>query len=424
MGFYDRIQRSKEGMEFLRDFHEGEAHQFAVIKVSDSVLESSQQAIVADLSYLHRLGLYPIVVHGYDSPSDVTKGRKKLKSLRTSTDTLASFDKINSKIVSKIVEDKGDAQGLIEGVFEVDKPSKSSRTNNSILRVHQGPIVSAIEYGKIPVIGALGYDRERCAYRLNADAAAEALVISLRPKKFILLTQAGGILDSKERLISEIKTRHDLKKMIEGRLLKAETKSKLKEIDNLLERLGEEFTVQVTSPERLFPELFTKRGSGTLIRLGYNIKPYRQFGKLDRKRLKGLIESGFGKTLASDYFEKTKPAMVYLEKNYHGVAIVARPDDRFCLDSSEEKPFYLDKFVVDQPSQGYRLGSDIWESIVSDSKKLFWRSRPDNPLNYWYYDNADRCYKADRWNVFSLGLSGPDFERAVEYALKKEDTVE
>lgn len=424
MGFYDRIQRSKEGMEFLSAFHEETPHRFAVIKVSNPVLETSQQAIVADLSYLHKLGLYPIVVHGYDSLSITKKGTKspkRLKGAEGPSDSLTSFEAINGKLVSKILEAGGDAQGLIQEIFEVDRSSKK-KSKDRILHVHEGPIVSATEHGKIPVIGAVGHNHDS-AFALNAEAAAEALVTSLRPKKYILLTEAGGILDSKGCLISEIKTRYDLKKLVEGRLVKAETKSKLTEIGNLLERMGEEFTVQVTSPERLFPELFTKRGSGTLIRLGYSIKRYRRFGNLDKTRLKSLIERGFGKSLANDYFMKTKPAMVYLEKNYRGGAIVAEPDIRLSLDSESEEIRYLDKFVVDKPSQGYRLGSDIWELLTSDFSRIFWRSRADNPLNYWYYDNAERCYKAEHWNIFSLGLSGLEFEGAVQYVLKKKNSL-
>ena len=41
-----------------------------------------------------------------------------------------------------------------------------------------------------------------------------------------------------------------------------------------------------------------------------------------------------------------------------------------------------------------------------DTGQLFWRSRPDNPVNDFYLAEADGCLKGDRWNVFWYGLEG------------------
>ena len=56
--------------------------------------------------------------------------------------------------------------------------------------------------------------------------------------------------------------------------------------------------------------------------------------------------------------------------------------------------------------------------------KLFWRARPDNPVNDFYFDEADGCIKGERWNVFWYGLDGFDEIRAaVEHCRERPATL-
>src|SRR3546814_4381438 len=73
-------------------------------------------------------------------------------------------------------------------------------------------------------------------------------------------------------------------------------------IHDLLMALPPSSSVSITRPDELAKELFTHRGSGTLVRRGEKIRRYGSWKRIDLPRLGKLIESGFGRKLAPDYF--------------------------------------------------------------------------------------------------------------------------
>ena len=70
------------------------------------------------------------------------------------------------------------------------------------------------------------------------------------------------------------------------------------------------------SVEELAKELFTHRGSGTLVKLGEKVQKYTKWDEIDLPRLRTLIESSFGRSLVDDYFERTKLFRAYISENY------------------------------------------------------------------------------------------------------------
>ncbi|MBF0244518.1 MAG: GNAT family N-acetyltransferase [Planctomycetes bacterium] len=143
-----------------------------------------------------------------------------------------------------------------------------------------------------------------------------------------------------------------------------------------LESLGPSHSVQVVTPEQILPELFTTRGQGTMISLGY--KFLLQSGKeVDHERLKALIESGFSRPLKTDYFELLGPNWSALIEEDYRAAIVILETASF---------YYLDKVVVAPGFLGQGLGSLLLEEVCqqitglsSGSPRLAWRARHDNP---------------------------------------------
>jgi len=48
--------------------------------------------------------------------------------------------------------------------------------------------------------------------------------------------------------------------------------------------------------------------------------------------------------------------------------------------------------------------------------QLFWRARPGNGVNDFYFAESDGCIKGERWNVFWYGLERfEDVRFAVEH---------
>jgi N-acetyl-gamma-glutamyl-phosphate reductase/acetylglutamate kinase len=58
------IGSRKEVEQYLRHFSSVESHQFAVIKVGGAVLTDELESLASSLTFLYRVGLYPIVIHG------------------------------------------------------------------------------------------------------------------------------------------------------------------------------------------------------------------------------------------------------------------------------------------------------------------------------------------------------------------------
>jgi acetylglutamate kinase len=70
---------------------------------------------------------------------------------------------------------------------------------------------------------------------------------------------------------------------------------------------------------------------------------------------------------------------------------------------------YLDKFAVTPEAQGAGLGAAVWQVLVNRCPRLYWRSRIDNPVTPWYFEQADASYTQDRWVSFTRGIH--DFDQ-------------
>ena len=130
------------------------------------------------------------------------------------------------------------------------------------------------------------------------------------------------------------------------------------------------------------------------------------------------METSFAKTLDSDYFSKTIIKEAYITRCYRAVAIISKEL------SKENGLAYLDKFVVADDAKGEGLGKTLWKTVKANNPKLFWRCRPGNIINSFYFSNSEGCYKTKDWNIFWYGID--DFQliqTCVDFASKKKPTL-
>jgi acetylglutamate kinase len=165
-------------------------------------------------------------------------------------------------------------------------------------------------------------------------------------------------------------------------------------------------TLSITSPFELLRELFTVRGAGTLLRRGAVIRRRGGLDEVDRGRLAGLLSSSFGRAPTDDFLSRPV-SRIYLEEGYRGAALLI------------DTPLggYLTKFAVDREAQGEGMGRDLWELVVLDYPTVFWRARPENPVNAWYTRQADGLHRLFDWHVFWKGLLAERIPQAIEFAL-------
>ena len=86
-------------------------------------------------------------------------------------------------------------------------------------------------------------------------------------------------------------------------------------------------SLSITKPDEMAKELFTHRGSGTLVRRGEKIHGYDSWDGVDLGRLRTLIESSFSRPLTDDYFDTTQPSRVYVSEHYRTAIVLVQDGD-------------------------------------------------------------------------------------------------
>ena len=409
----------KEVEQYLKQYSSVDSQKFAVIQVGDDVLAEDLDALASSLAFLQTVGLYPIVLHGAARGLDEALAEARVPAERVDGEPVMTprvleiarrvLQRENLRLVEALEQLGTRARPVVAGVFEaglVDK--KKHGLLGSIQRVHIDAIESSLRARHLPIVAALGETRGGQIVDVDPAAAARALALTLQPYKVVFLTEAGGLHDAHGRVISAVNLAEDWAELSAEPWLSAPMRRWLEEIQRILESLPATSSVSITSPDHLARELFTHTGSGTLVRLGERVLRHDTTGEIDPARLRSLLETCFQRRLIDDYFEKKTFYRIYLAESYRATAILTR----------DGGVPYLDKFAVTAEAQGAGVGGSLWGRMKAENPKLFWRSRTENEVNPWYFQQAHGSYREGRWTVFWYGLSGWDEIRAcVEHAL-------
>ena len=400
---------TREIQLYLKRFSQVDAVRFAVVKVGGAVLQEEMEALVSSLAFLQQVGLTPIVLHGagpqLDAEMEAAGLEKRLvDGLRyTTPEVLAVVRRVfqleNLRLVEALQEAGVRATSIHSGVFESDYLGRRKYgLVGRVTRVETAGIEAAIAVGSIPVIASLGETVGGQILNINADWAANELVKRLQPYKIIFLTRTGGLLDERGKVIDSINLSAEYERLMQQPWLHSGMRVKIQQIHDLLMELPPSSSLSITRPDQMPKELFTHRGSGTLVRRGERVEVHTSWESLDRERLRGLIESSFGRRLADDYFEQTTPLAVYCSEHYRAAIVLTR----------EGELTYMDKLAVSEDAQGEGLGRAIFRVMREDHPSLFWRSRRGNPINEFYFSIADGTLRDDTWTVFWYGITDWD----------------
>jgi len=400
-----QLGNSREARYYLKQYSEDALH-FAVIKVGGALIESQVESLASALAFLRNLGLMPIVLHGAGPQLDealqaAAVETVKQDGLRVTTPEVMEVARpviyrANRRIVGALGALGVRAHGIQHGVFECEFLDRDSLgLVGDIRRVDLEAIRHAVEQGSLPVVACMGESKTGQVMNINADYAARELIWAVEPHKIIFLTETGGLLDESGRIISAISLRTDYRYLIEQPWVHSGMKLKLEQIEQILEAMPETASVSITSVENLATELFTHRGAGTLIRKGEQIIELDAFDEAARERSRALLETSFGRRLQPDYFDHLQLECVLASESFGAMAIV--------LEGVEGIP-YLDKFAVTPEAQGAGLGAAVWQALIHRFPQLYWRSRAQNPVTRWYFEQADSSYTEGPWVAFSKGL--------------------
>jgi acetylglutamate kinase len=309
--------------------------------------------------------------------------------------------RVNRSIVNALEKYDIRAQGIQHGVFECDFLDQDALgLVGEINRVDLEAIRETVGRGVLPVVACLGESATGQVMNINADIAARELIWAIKPHKIIFLTTTGGLLDESGRVISAISLRTDYEHLIRQPWVHSGMKLKLEQIEQILAGLPDSASVSITSVENLARELFTHRGAGTLIRKGESIIEMAEFNADTSGQARRLLEESFKRHLKPDYFDELPLQCALASESFGAMAIVLNGVDNIS---------YLDKFAVTPEAQGAGMGAAVWQALIHRCPKLYWRSRADNPVTHWYYEQADSSFARGNWVAFSKGLD--DFDQ-------------
>src|SRR6185437_546126 len=375
------------------------------IKVGGNILARDLDGLASSLTFLQTVGLIPIVLHGAGPQIDEALAAEGVPSqrvdgLRVTTPRVLEIARRvtlreNLRLVEALEALGTRARPVTSGVFEAEiiDPERLGFVGR-VVRIHQGSIQSSLRAGHLPIVTCYGETSSGQIVTLGSDTAVRELSLATEPYKIVFLTEVGGLLGEDGRIVSAVNLAEDFEFLMEQPWVHSGMRAKLQEIKKLLEDLPSTSSASITSPDHLAKELFTHVGSGTLVRRGERVQRHTSIEDIDRSRLRDLLEACFGRSLDPEYFEKKAFYRVYLSEAYTATAI---------LTHGHGLPPYLDKFAVTTQAQGAGVGGSLWQRMKAENKKLFWRSRIENEINPWYFQQADGCYKAGRWAVFWYG---------------------
>jgi len=416
---------AKEIQQYLKRFSQLDAKRFAVVKVGGAVLRDDLPALTSSLTFLQQVGLTPIVLHGAGPQLDEelsAAGIEKhtVNGLRVTTPKALAivrkvFQEQNLRLVEALQTMDTRATSVLSGVFTSTYLDRDTYgLVGKVSGINLAPIEASLRAGSIPVIASMGETEEGQILNVNADFAANELVRVLQPYKIVFLTGTGGLLDDKGQIIDSINLSTEFEHLMSQPWINGGMRLKIEQIADLLNDLPLTSSVSITQPSELAKELFTHKGSGTLVRRGEKVKRFESWEGIDLARMRELIESSFGRTLVPDYFERTKPFRVYVSENYRTAMIL----------TLEDGLPYLDKFAVLDDAQGEGLGRAVWQVMREENPQLFWRSRHGNNVNHFYYAESDGCLKQPRWKVFWYGIEDFDtIARCVAHCAQRLPTL-
>lgn len=416
------MSSEKEIRKYLDRFSSDD-YRFAVIKVGGAVIQSDLENLVSSLTFLNEVGLRPIIVHGGGPKLSEELHKRKIEfsfvnGQRVTTKEVLEvafeiFSGENKKIVSALKDKEVQAMPIIGDIFDCDIVNTELGLVGDIKNTDSSKIKNIISSGGVPVIAPMGYTKDNQLVNINGDKATLALAKEIIPDKVIFLSDVGGVFDGNDNLISNINIKDDYENLMSQGWLHSGMKLKLQQIKLLLDSLPSNSSVSITKPLHLNRELFTDAGFGTLVKAGHQIDKLTSLNKKQEETVTSILESSFKGTLNNDYFENGLKEFYLSSCNRASI-----------VTTKHKNITYMDKFAVINSARGEGLGNAMWNRMLSEHNKIFWRSRSHNAINNFYKDVCDGFQKYDDWSIFWIGIDDLDqLTACIDFAVKQPATI-
>ena len=252
-----------------------------VIKYGGNVLIDRNvfNNFISDINVLNRLGLSVVVVHGGGPRIKRELDKKKIVSkfinglrvtdkniIDTVEEVLIDFNKDIANSLKKLGSQAAMFHTKTKNIIEV-KPEREELGFVGIPnKINDSLIHNALNENKIPIIAPLGLGKNEQTYNINGDTAASAIAKKLKSRRLILMTNVEGVYDDQKKLISEIKPL-DLENLIKWKVVQGGMIPKIENcVDAVQNGVRGVVILDGRKPHSVLHEIFSDKGSGTLIR--------------------------------------------------------------------------------------------------------------------------------------------------------------
>ena len=252
-----------------------------VIKYGGNVLIDRNvfNNFISDINVLNKLGLSIIVVHGGGPRIKRELNKKKIESkfinglrvtdkniIDTVEEVLIEFNKDIVSSLKKLGSEAASFHSKTENIIDV-KPEREELGFVGIPnKINEILIEEALNENKIPIIAPLGLGHNNQIYNINGDTAASAIAKKLKSRRLILMTNVEGVYDDQKNLISEIKP-FDLENLIKWKVVQGGMIPKIENcVDAVQNGVKGVVILDGRKPHSVLHEIFSDKGSGTLIR--------------------------------------------------------------------------------------------------------------------------------------------------------------
>ncbi|KIL59730.1 hypothetical protein M378DRAFT_14589 [Amanita muscaria Koide BX008] len=408
---------------FSSSSHSSEPAKFAVIKVGGAVL-SQLDELAYSLSFLYKLGLYPVVLHG-GGPQlnqiledagvvpDYSEGIR-ITDAKTLQIARRVFLEWNLKLVGALERLGTRARPITSGVFTADYLDKEKYgLVGRITKVDKRPLEASIRAGALPILTSLAESPDGQILNVNADIAAGELAKELEPLKIVFLNDKGGMFHgvTGEKL-DVINLDEEYDTLMKEPWVKYGTKLKLREFKELLDHLPRTSSVAVISANMLQKELFTDSGAGTLIRRGYKLFKHDGLDKVGPDRFRQVVHdrdpdvlSGLQSVTQVLNDLKQTPYTIFGDEPLDVLAVVSHPPGEIPV---------MTKLLPSRSGVLNSVMDNVFNSIKKDHRKLFWTSHADDENRQWHFERADGSFTRGGKSLFWYGVHDiKDVERIV-----------
>ncbi|KAI0084660.1 hypothetical protein BDY19DRAFT_970446 [Irpex rosettiformis] len=386
---------------------------FAVIKIGGAVLDQVDE-LAHSLSFLYRVGLYPVVLHGagpqlngiIESEGIVPDYKDGIRVTDAKTLGIARrvFLEENLRLVNALEKLGTRARPITSGVFTADYLDKDTYgLVGKITKVDKRPLEAAIRAGALPILTSLAESESGQILNVNADIAAGELAKELEPLKIVFLNEKGGLFHGVTgKKLDAINLDEEYEELMRQPWVKYGTKLKLREFKELLDHLPRSSSVAVISADSLQRELFTDSGAGTLIRRGYKLFHENSLEKIGPDRIRQVIHDRDADVLSGEQSVtgvlndlKKSPYTIYGDEPLDVVAIVAEPEGEIPV---------MTKLLASRSGILNGTVDNVFNAVKKDHRKLFWTARADDENRAWHFERADGSFTRSGKSLFWYGV--------------------